>query len=809
MRILKLKLRGAIGIKKGLGVDEIEIEFEKFHSGLIALTGRNGSGKTTVMENLHPYRQMVSRDGSLQAHFFLKDSYRVLIFQVGDCFYKSQILIDALTGASEAYLFQYLDDPLGGDNISCEPLNDGKLTTYDTEIEKLLGTPELFFNSVFSGQKSKGIAELKSADRRKLFYELLNLNSYETYLEKAKAELKKKEIKLAELEGEIKALNGGLGKDASLSLDYKGLISNLEHKRDGFAEDIEELMHSIGQLDNEIEELNEVIKEYEIDIRTKESKLTENSEIEKNISSINDSIKTETGSHNSKILRYNSEIEDCTKLIERNKNLASRKEEIDSMITRRDEAKEQISSLQQEKNSLQTRMNKIQENYSADLQALNAQEKNINNLRNELQKLDSQADQHHKNLERMKKDIAIIDQVPCGDKDSIISKYDFSGCQFLQNAYKTKIEFTELSKDNIDYGARLVELESIIKRAEDIYEHDKNMYVEKFTVAMNELKDELAKVDKNIFSADALLKEIGKKDIDKMQKDSLEAENNIKLLEGKIDSTKLLIKQAVENFDLFLSRNQTSLKELNLKLDNELPMKISELKESLSKNRLDLGNKNSLKNLKRERYDETRAEIAEIEHKIEMVQKDAERMAALNELESQVESEICDWTFLCKAFDKTGIPVLKLENSGIEITSIANELLSLFENKFRIVFETTSLTKDKKKLKETFDINVVEEDGVCEIGNKSGGQQVWLETAIQLSIMILLSQQGKKSETAFLDEKDGALDLDNAYAYIEMIKKAHQMSGVYNTFVITHRTELLDFIPQQVKLNNGILEVVS
>jgi exonuclease SbcC len=183
MRILKLKLRGALGIKKGLGVDEIEIDFTDFKAGLIALTGRNGSGKTTIMENLHPYRCMVSRSGSLQQHFFLKDSYRILTFQHDGNIFESRILIDALTGGSEAYL--YFINPI---NDSCDAVNDGKLSTYDIEIEKLLGSQELFFNSVFSGQKSKGIAELKPAERRKLFYELLNLNVYESYLETAKYE---------------------------------------------------------------------------------------------------------------------------------------------------------------------------------------------------------------------------------------------------------------------------------------------------------------------------------------------------------------------------------------------------------------------------------------------------------------------------------------------------------------------------------------------------------------------------------------------------------------------------------------------
>lgn len=175
MKILKLKLRGAVGIRKGLGLEEIEIDFTQFNPGLVALTGRNGSGKTTIMENLHPYRMMVSREGSLQNHFYLKDSYRILEFEYNGDHYESKILIDALTGGSEAYLFK-----------NGKPLNEGKLTTYDEAIESLLGSTELFFNSVFSGQKSKGIAELKPADRRKLFYELLNLNIYDTTLSELK-----------------------------------------------------------------------------------------------------------------------------------------------------------------------------------------------------------------------------------------------------------------------------------------------------------------------------------------------------------------------------------------------------------------------------------------------------------------------------------------------------------------------------------------------------------------------------------------------------------------------------------------------
>ena len=51
MRLIKAKLRGFIGIKEGLGLDEVEVNFEGLE-GLVALEGANGMGKTTLLRTL-------------------------------------------------------------------------------------------------------------------------------------------------------------------------------------------------------------------------------------------------------------------------------------------------------------------------------------------------------------------------------------------------------------------------------------------------------------------------------------------------------------------------------------------------------------------------------------------------------------------------------------------------------------------------------------------------------------------------------------------------------------------------------------
>jgi len=54
--LVSVKLRGAIGIKKGIGRDEIAISFDDYDNGLIALTGANGKGKTTPSKTVSPTR---------------------------------------------------------------------------------------------------------------------------------------------------------------------------------------------------------------------------------------------------------------------------------------------------------------------------------------------------------------------------------------------------------------------------------------------------------------------------------------------------------------------------------------------------------------------------------------------------------------------------------------------------------------------------------------------------------------------------------------------------------------------------------
>jgi DNA repair exonuclease SbcCD ATPase subunit len=57
MKINRLKLVNFIGIKHGMDLDEIEIDFRSGNNNkIVMLSGANGSGKSTIMSQLHPFK---------------------------------------------------------------------------------------------------------------------------------------------------------------------------------------------------------------------------------------------------------------------------------------------------------------------------------------------------------------------------------------------------------------------------------------------------------------------------------------------------------------------------------------------------------------------------------------------------------------------------------------------------------------------------------------------------------------------------------------------------------------------------------
>jgi DNA repair exonuclease SbcCD ATPase subunit len=647
------------------------------------------------------------------------------------------------------------------------------------------------------------------------------LNHYEVYCEKAKARLKEKQLELSSIEGEIKMLMETVsevteadlirGKETLQYLEEAIITSGnaLSKARKQKDELQTALVKNVSLLAT-----NQSIK---AEIGTKRNRLSEiETGLQRDLEQMSIALKEE--------LRKCGDGEDQGK----------RLNEIQEKIKRAEKLMMNLDTIRKsitEKQELEASLKSIKENIDKQMQQLrNVIEHKqklsdrlpldlINDVERKIFEASHQEAKLKRDLEKAESEFALINEVPC---DEITG----SNCQFLKNAHlmreaiptinnelKSLHSTLEIDRETLkNLKDRKQEVETEIAQFEELTTIVRNQENELRTEA-NRIETELVRLEQHPW--ESLLQE------------ALKAENDIKLHQMEIEALakedETMRKQRatiIERYEAIEDEKRRSAAEMAdqilgdiRKLEEDC---IDNLEESLLNTRYEIQSIDSQIERHTEeievlnaRVRDHQAKLTKIELELEAIRQNQVKINAKQTEKILIESEVKDFAFLAKAFDKTGIPVLKLENSGVEISSRANELLSLFENKFRIVFETTSWTKDKKKLKETFLINVLEDDGVCNLSDKSGGQQVWLETAIQLAISLVVRQQGRRIETSFLDEKDGALDIDNAYSYVQMLEKAHTMSGVHNTFIITHRPELLDMIPQKVMLKDGFLQTTN
>lgn len=195
-----LSLRGAIGIKDGQGKDEISFNFkDDFSEGIIGLVGENGSGKSSILENMHPFPQMLTRSGALKEHFCLKDSHRILIYKMsnGKRIRISMLIDGCAKNVMTKYIVEYQDE--GSEVWVPDTSIDGGFDSYKKFCENKFGSVQLFMRtSFFANKEIKKVPDLSNAttsEKMELFSTLAGTD-YLSEISKQAKDLANKEDKI-------------------------------------------------------------------------------------------------------------------------------------------------------------------------------------------------------------------------------------------------------------------------------------------------------------------------------------------------------------------------------------------------------------------------------------------------------------------------------------------------------------------------------------------------------------------------------------------------------------------------------------
>ncbi|MCK5607585.1 hypothetical protein KAR91_37220 [Candidatus Pacearchaeota archaeon] len=869
MKLESLKLAGSRGIRAGMGLEEIFIDLTKLPPGLIAVVGPNGKGKTTILDNLQPYRMMPYKMKkcknwtpaafSYYDQFYGNDGLIELIFQMMDGKrYRKYILIDAERKKQEAYLYEEISGewkPFERPGIA---KSDGKTATYDAAIEAVCGSPSLFFTSVFRSQGAKNLSDYTRGEIMEIIAELLNIGHIKE--QGAKASEVEKHLKalisldnskldmLNEAIADKVTLKATLNNKEQIIINYEDIISKttkeIEGKRVELA-DIEkkgaaresdkarlaDLNLTQSQDYSSIVLLNDENKEHETVFETATADINEKVvRAENNLVTLDDEKKEHETAFETSITDINTKLARAEHIIS---GEAGIREKVKEEATKNDElAKKKVHLTEEEaeKETLENRKERLTE-----------KEKRFSDVKVQLSNAKSYQEREilsaKTDLKQGEREAAKLDGVDCRDDGAA---WVNESCLFIKDAVTARNNLPKLrsaleevskpTKDILELEKDLKGLPAIEAELKDIAElqASNNKFISEYRIAISAIEIELTEIAKWT----KLEPEIdrGKEDIERFNADIVakkgEKEKAIGRVLSQIDSVKgdivsLKADIGVKEEEKKKATEKTLIKKADIeKRITERAPDIAKLTEALGQDMVALAN--DIKRTIEAKQGELPAlelsiksaqeEIGNLRGKLEEIDKKEGEITAIEKRIAGVNKEIIRWSILARACSNDGIIPLEIGDAAPNISGITNELLAeCYGSRYSIKISTQS-EKAKGGMKEDFDITVIDSETgeSVSITEKSGGQTTWIEDALTRAICLYNIHSGAKVYgTMFCDEKDGMLDADKKTEFMSVKRKALELGSHEMEIFISQTRDLQDLADGHIILSDSGVTVSS
>lgn len=183
MKILYLKLENFVNIFAGMKKKTIEIDFSKTKNNLVVLTGPNGSGKTSILSELHPFANSGNMDVRNDACLIMdgRDGFKEIHIQDEDDVYviKHNYLYKNKTKAVKSFISK------NGVELNA----NGNVKSFKETVLDHLGLDQDLLKLMRLGSNVTSLVDMKSTNRKSFATKLFSdIDIYGGFFKKVSSE---------------------------------------------------------------------------------------------------------------------------------------------------------------------------------------------------------------------------------------------------------------------------------------------------------------------------------------------------------------------------------------------------------------------------------------------------------------------------------------------------------------------------------------------------------------------------------------------------------------------------------------------
>ncbi|MBY0238525.1 MAG: DNA repair protein [Burkholderiaceae bacterium] len=803
MTPLSLTLTGFCGIRDGLGRDSITIDFERETGGaaLVALTGRNGRGKSTILDNMTPYPTMPSRAGadglgafSYYDEVYLPENHKQFEWAMDGVRYRSHLVMRlGSKRRTEAYLHRRDGQGWSPVRLGDGTVSDGKMETYSRCVEGIAGAAATFFSTAFSAQQRRQLSSYRNGEIKSLLADLLRQDAVRARGERA-----------AEV---VRLLRAGHLSARQQQQVQRQALARLAEERDALGD-------TAAKLD--LARQNRNIACARLDAkRTALATLR----AEESMAASIDARRAQLLAERETVLaEHQRAVEDLgaqllraqaafDTMAERHAQRAARRETV--LASLRAQRTSLLASLEQtrlaERSALRLPLLRLvtarrETVFNESRKALAQGERAESALalaQSRQAGVEREAGQAALRAQELRQRFGLTAQVPCAG----MALQD--GCKLLADAHAARALLPDagslVGRLNQQHAALSGEIASLRLQSggapaarQAALQAESKLARSRQRLTQCErwatLRDALRHAGTMLAEIEARLVAHGKHSADERAEEHQEYDAQ----RGKLVALTAQRQQAAHPC-ASVARLDTLLAALPPAFDRHAVAQAGRDCED-AQARLHLEEQAQLAALR----EQDRAEDLARRHTTQVLACDAQERR-LQCLERHLE----DWSLLAKALGNDGIIALAIDDAGPELSMLANQLLlACYGPRFSVSIKT-QLATAKGELREGFEITVhdAHRDTVKSVAKMSGGERIWINECLTRAMALYLAQAaGPRCTTLFSDEADGAFDAQNKRRFIAMKREVLRIGGYTQEYFISHTPDLTEMADAVINL---------